>query len=87
MRKKRIIEKLCFYSTLQSCLPRIIICPVADNLKAMREVAVRVRKVRLQLQRGPVALDGLRNVTAVLVHARQVRVRVRKGRIDLDGSE
>ena len=53
----------------------------------MREVAVRVRKVRLQLQRGPVALDGLRNVTAVLVHARQVRVRVRKGRIDLDGSE
>ena len=49
-------------------LPRIIVSPVANNLQTVGEVAVGVGEVGLQLERRPVALDGLGYVAAVLVH-------------------
>ena len=66
--------------------PPVVVRPVADDLEAVGQVAVRVGKVGLQLECGPIALDGLGNVAAVLVHAGEVAVRVRKGRVDLDGA-
>ena len=64
-------------------LPGVVICPVADDLQAVGQVAVRVGEVGLQLQGCSVALDGFRDVPAVLVHGREVGVRVRKRRVDL----
>ena len=51
----------------------------------MGQVAVGIWEVRLQLQRGPVRLDGLGDVSGILVHRREVGVSVRKRGIDLNG--
>ena len=45
---------------------RLVVGPVADDLLAVGQVAVGVREVRLQAQRGPVRLDRLRDVAGVL---------------------
>ena len=52
----------------------------------MGQVAVGVREVRLELERGAIALYGLGYVAAVLVHGGEVAVRVRKGGVDLNGA-
>jgi hypothetical protein len=65
--------------------PAPIIRPIANDLQTMRQIAVRIGKVRLQLERRPIALNRLGNVAAVLVHAGEVAVGVGKGRVDLDG--
>jgi hypothetical protein len=63
-----------------------VVCPVADDLKAVGQVAVGVREVGLELERGAIALYGLGYVAAVLVHGGEVAVRVRKGGVDLNGA-
>ena len=63
-----------------------VVRPVADDLQAVGQVAVGVREVRLELEGGAVALDGLGYVAAVLVHRGEVAVRVRKGGVDLNGA-
>ena len=65
---------------------RLVVAPVAHDLQTVRQVAVRVRKVRLQLQGGAITLYGLRNISTVFVHRGQVGVGVRKGWVDLNSA-
>lgn len=64
----------------------LIVRPIADDLQAVRQVAVGVREVRLELQGGPVRLDRLRDVAGVLVDAGEVAVGVGKRRVYVYGA-
>ncbi len=50
---------------------RLVVAPVAHDLQTVRQVAVRVRKVRLQLERCPVRTDGLWNVARILPYEKK----------------
>ena len=64
----------------------VIVAPVADDLQTVREVAVGVGKVGLELERRAIRLDGVRYVAGILVDRRQITVGVGEGRIDLNGA-
>lgn len=64
---------------------RVVVGPIADNLQAMRQIAIGIGKIGLELQCRSVGLNGLGDVARVLVNRREIRVGVGKGRIYLYG--
>merc|ERR1719495_3046815 len=63
----------------------VVVCPVANNLLAVGQVAVGIGKVGLQLESRPVGLYGFGDVARVLVNRGQVGVGCGKVREDFQG--
>ena len=82
-----VLSQLVVRDLNQRFHPVLVIGPIADELHAMRQIAVGVGEIGFELQRLGVVSDGFVDVARVFVDGGQVGISVGKSRIDLNRSQ